>query len=267
MDHAGSTLRGCFGHALRALGCCGATDENHAADCLYQAIFKPTRPPHVAPRFGDIPPAFVITPPPPLPGGMQPFEFEMTLLRPAAANRDLVMASWVLAGQRGFDPGAVPAVIRPVGELSLPQPPSGDILRLALRSPLYLKQAGTSLSAERLNAAELVSALSRRLALLSQLHELLPDAVQPDDWIACADAMELRAQTRPAAYNRFSHRQGRIMPLQGLLGGLTLEGVRDLGLRDAFALGQWLHIGAKTSQGLGAYALVDADAGPFDARA
>ena len=247
-------LRGGFGHALQALGCCGRPDD-HAPDCPYRAIFKPVRPAHVASRFGDVPPAFVITPPAPLRGGTSPFVFETTLLGPAAAHRDLVMASWVLAGQGGLGPGAIPAVIRPVGELPLPVAPEGETLSLRLRSPLYIKHARTALQADQLSARELLAALSGRLALLHQMHDLLPDAVVPEAWIQQAGSMELRGDTRHVAYSRYSQRQRQAMPLQGLLGILTLDGVKDAGLRDALALGQWLHIGAKTSQGLGAYVL------------
>ena len=54
-------------------------------------------------------------------------------------------------------------------------------------------------------------------------------------------------------YARYSNRQGQPIPMEGITGTLRLEGPMGDGLRDAFALGQWLHLGGKAPLGQGGY--------------
>lgn len=261
VEHLGSLLRGCLGHALRALAC-RCPGDNHADHCQYQNIFKPPHPAHLAERYGDIPPAFVITPPPAWDGGQQGFRFGFTLFGPALAQRELLLGAWQLAGRSGFDPGKVRAVIRLVAAQRLPALPAQRAwLELELLSPLFLKRGGEPLPAAQLRAHDVVLALARRLRLLDQLHNLLPAEADPRIWVEQSASLRLHLQAAEVNYRRYSNRQHRSMPLQGITGHLHLKGPVSPGLADAFALGQWLHLGGKTSLGLGAYRLLEESTG------
>lgn len=261
VEHLGSLLRGCLGHALRALAC-RCSGDHHADHCQYQHIFKPPHPVHLAERYGDIPPSFVITPPAAWDGGLQGFRFGFTLLGPALAQRELLLEAWQLAGRSGFDPGKVHADIQLAAVQKLPMVSSQRAwLELELLSPLFLKRAGEPLPAAQLRAHDVVLALSRRLRLLDQLYNLLPAEADPRIWVEQAASLRLQLRATEVNYRRYSNRQHRSMPLQGITGRLRLQGLVSPGLADAFALGQWLHLGGKTSLGLGAYRLVEDSTG------
>lgn len=252
IEHAGSMLHGIFGHALLRLACrCPA--GRHAPGCTYQAVFKPRRPVNLPDGFNDIPPTYVITPPGCIEGA-RPFAFSLTLLGKALEHQEMILRAWKLAGQAGLDPGRVRAEIRLVARQPLPRAmPRTDGMMLELTSPLHLKRRGQPLCAGELEAKDLVIALTRRLRLLDAVHGLLPACARVDGWEPQADGLRLKADATDMRYARYSNRQGQPIPMEGITGTLRLEGPMGDGLRDAFALGQWLHLGGKAPLGQGGY--------------
>lgn len=255
VEHPGSMLRGGFGHALKCLAC-SCSGDGHLPGCLYQKIFDPTQHPSGSDRFRDPPPAFVITPPPVGGDNRRGFKFWMTLIGSTAESQALILASWQLAARNGFGPGQSRATILLDGTESLPRSASAATsLALEFTSPLYLKRKGRALDPGKLKPEDLVASLARRITLVNtQLDSPIgpPDA---QSWISTAKGLSLRSDLSPVRFSRYSNRQGSPMPLEGVVGKVWLDGTMPPGLIDGFLLGQWLHLGGKTSLGLGGYRL------------
>lgn len=255
VEHPGSMLRGGFGHALKSLAC-SCPGEDHLPDCLYQRLFEPPPPPSGPDRFRDPPPAFVITPPPVGQDNRGGFKFWMTLIGSATGNLALILASWQLAGMNGFGPGQTRATIMLDGTEVLPRSTgAAKSLAIEFTSPLFLKRNGRALDPAQLKPEDLVASLARRIALVNA--QLDPPIETPDaqSWITMARELSLRSDLSPVRFSRYSNRQGGSMPLGGVVGRVWLEGGLGAGLVDGFLLGQWLHLGGKTSLGLGGYRL------------
>lgn len=265
IEHCGSLLRGAFGHALRALACrCAA--PAHQPGCVYQQIFEPSPPADWPLRYSDCPPAYVITPPSASEARRQQLDFAVTLLGPSLAQRALVWQAWQQAASLGLGAAQVPARLQALGhEPRLPASPTGPSLRLQLTSPLLIKRKlpgqahSQPLRPEQLGLADLLIALHRRLELTHQLYGV-PATPLPalEEWLALVPSLRFAAQLHEHHYARHSNRQQQRMPLYGLSGEIKLGGQIPPSLRNALALGQWLHIGGKTALGLGGYRLMAA---------
>lgn len=253
--HLGTMLRGALGHALRELACRCASPAHHT-DCLYQQIFEPVPPNHGPTRFSSPPPAFVLTPPAMGLEARHGFEFRLTLLGPSIRHPSLVLAAFKHAGRQGLGAGKVGARIHLMAQESLPTPmPRPDGFAITFTSPVFLKHQGKPMAAERVQLADIVSALWRRLDLLRQLHGVHPSLPPLEQWLADSAPLDMTARLERAQFHRYSNKQKQKVPTEGLIGQLRVRGAVSPSLLQAFTLGQWLHIGGKTSLGLGAYQL------------
>lgn len=134
-EHAGSMLRGAFGHALKAIAC-HCPLERHRPACVYQQIFEPQPPADWPSRYRDCPPAFVLTPPPAHAGAHPDLHFAITLLGPAVVHCELVWAAWLQAAQSGLGGARIPAGIRRAQLLTQP-PLRRSAHRCACASPAH----------------------------------------------------------------------------------------------------------------------------------
>lgn len=258
IPHTGSMLRGILGHALRARTC-HCQGNGHQSDCLYQQLFKPIPAAGTNSRFSDIPPPFVITPSGLYPGGGAPLRFHFTFWGAALFHRDLLAECWQQAGQTGLDPGRVPADCRIYRQNpALPTPPAGPTIGLRFTSPLLVKRRGAALAANQIGALDIFHALARRMTLLQAIYRI-PTGDLPTDWISLAEKCQVHSSLQQVRYQRYSNRQQQAIPLEGAVGTLWLHGPIPDGVRQAMAIGQWLHIGGKTALGMGAYQLLDPD--------
>lgn len=262
VEHAGSMLRGAFGHALKALACaCGG--EPHIPGCHYQQIFEPLPPIDWPSRYRDCPPAYVLTPPAAESYSRTQLDFDFTLLGPSLAQRALVWEAWLHAAQRGLGNRRIPARLHAVAHSTQPTALlASQQVRLQLTSPLLLKrkQAGQSrsepLGPRALGVGDLLIALHRRLNLTQRLYGVPATPLPPlEQWLALGDSLDLQASLQETHFSRHSNRQQQHMPLYGLSGTIDLRGPLDPTLLAALTLGQWLHIGGKTALGLGGYKL------------
>lgn len=266
LPHLGSTLRGMFGHGLLATACCG--QQPHSADCRYVGIFEP-RPPHGWPkRFSDCPPAFVITPPPFGSAlGQRHFRFGMTLMGVTSAESELVLTAWQHAATHGLGVERVGAKITvSQRETRLPVFGRGSLLCWRFETPVLLKHKQPGARARQLSAGEvdlaaLLHALHRRLELTHRLYGVPALPLAPlSTWLAQAEQLECQTFLEDVHFSRHSNRQGRNMPLSGVIGRVFVHGSLSEDLLQALVLGQWLHIGGKTSFGLGGYSIQFVDA-------
>lgn len=263
VEHPGSMLRGAFGHALRKLACTCGAGADHEPTCLYLQIFDPQPSRDLPGRFRDVPPAFVITPPHHGVGNPRGFTFWMTLLGPALQHQELILASLREAGSTGLGPKLSTARIdREAVEDLPPIHYDANEWLLQLTSPMFLKRNGRPISLGSLEPQDLPIALHRRLALVDSLYPLGIRLPPVAEWIAEASTWSLKKMLDEVRFSRYSSRQNASMPLQGIRGSILIEHQISRELLEGLSLGQWLHLGGKTSQGLGAYRLTSVDHTP-----
>lgn len=149
-----------------------------------------------------------------------------------------------------------PAAIIATAPAAPTPPPCPDAVTLTLRTPLRLRCNNQYLNAENFSFRPFFTTLTRRISMLAALSDT---ALPERDFAALAAAAEaVRVEHGPLqwqAWNRYSARQNRNIPMGGLTGTLTLAG--DLTpLWPWLWVGQWTHVGKGTVMGNGGYSLV-----------
>lgn len=279
-DFAGSALRGAFGHALRRAACVTGLPDCKACPlyrrCAYPAIFEPPPPVRAHRIYSNVPPPYVIEPPEPGPLALAPcaeFRFGLVLVGPAICQLPLIAGAFRHA-LRDIERGSVSlqSIALETGELALdlaagtaarrspqpvPIPPVPSDLaqaRLDFSTPFALARNGKELAPADMTARDLLMALVRRVAELSESH-LGQDLAADFHGLAEAAAnIEMTLDFHQFRFTRHSSRQNRAMPMRGSLGNATLHG--ELAPFWPFLyLGQWLHVGKKCVFGFGRYTL------------
>lgn len=284
--YSGSMLRGAFGRALRKTVCVTRGDDCKTCllyrQCVYPKIFETPPPPASQfQHFSEIPNAFVIEPPPMGRQQLQPgdgFSFNLVLIGRAITDLPIVIHAWQTALKAGlgaahaqaelthivFEPGQpveqiiyTPAAdnrLLPTPAFAPPPLPATDNLSLHLQTPLRIKHQGKVLSTA-LRGKDFLLALVRRHYLLQEFHT--PDYQPPDfkTLATQAEAIEASHQLAWSQWERYSHRQQQKMTFGGVIGSLHLRGNLAPFL-PLLQQGQWLHIGNKTTFGMGRYSLL-----------
>ena len=292
-EYAGSLLRGQFGAALRNVACMTRQPTCPGCPllqtCPYTRIFEAQPPPkgqHALQDFSQIPNPYVMEPPTPgarmLAAGDR-LEFSMVLIGHALGQLALIVFALQRALSQGLTRQRVPAELQRVdwldeagiahqiwahtqptlaahpGTLEVPAAPNGiDNITLHIRTPLRLQNQGHPLGVAQLSPRALVAALTRRTALLMELH------AGQSGWGEAARQIthtsESLTDTRDLRWfdwTRYSSRQQQEMTLGGVLGRWTLHGGADA-LAEIWPwlwLGQWLHVGKNATMGMGGYSL------------
>ncbi|WP_310384013.1 CRISPR system precrRNA processing endoribonuclease RAMP protein Cas6 [Roseateles sp.] len=265
-EYAGSALRGILGHELRALACVTGAPSCDARPlrqtCAYTEVFEGVAPADAERTYSNIPNGFVLAAP--LHSAAQPlqrgdhFEFKLTLIGRARRHAPLVRQALArgMAQRLGAWGGGLTllsSAAEPVPAATLP--PDARRLRIELLTPLYLKRQGEPLRPQQLQARDFLNALIRRVGDLLALQ-----LGQGPAWREPASALRQAAEAIQAhnadlrwhSIKRWSNRQHSEMQLCGLLGSFELSGPWQP-LAELLQLGQTLHIGGKTSFGLGRY--------------
>ncbi len=286
-EYAGSALRGAFGHALKRVACVTGLPECSACplyrSCPYPAIFESPPPLDYARRtMLNVPHPFVVEPPAwgerDFPKGST-LSFGVVLIGPALQHLPLVLMAWRRALQLGLGPQQGTARFERVfvehmtepllaesgaplhahaKQLPLPLPESAPAaITLNFETPLRLQRRGQLLGLGKLTAHDLLMALLRRVANLTELQ--LGGRLDVDFAALNAQAGTISdtRQLQWRDWTRQSNRQHQRMVLGGAVGRWTLHG--DLRpFWPLLHLGQWLHIGKNATFGLGRYHLEDA---------
>ena len=281
--YSGSLLRGVFGRSLRHISC--MTKMKTCADCAlyrscpYPAIFE-TPPPlqHNLQKFSQIPSPYLIEPPP-LGGKIyktgETISFSMVLIGTAISQLPLIIFAWQRAFALGVGKynsiarlinvqlaGQSPSVIYDVQQnnavqahqaLTLPAIKPTNRLTLQLITPLHLQKQGKVL-ADDLTAKDLLMALVRRYYLLQEFHGQNYQAPDFSQLAEHAQAINCEKNLTWCHLQRYSSRQQQKMRFDGVLGSINLTGELAPFL-PMLQAGQWLHIGNKTSFGMGHYSL------------
>jgi hypothetical protein len=284
--YSGSMLRGAFGRALRKSACVTGMNDCKACllyrQCAYPKIFETPLPRHSNfQQFSQIPNAFVIEPPPmgsrQLASG-EHFSFNLVLIGRAVADLPILIHAWQMALKAGlgtrharaelievvFEPGQTIEQSIYRGETPnqlLPKPtftpeplPATDMLSLRLETPLRIKHQGKVLSSA-LRGRDFLIALVRRYYLLQEFHASDYQPPNFQDLALRAEKIQASHQLHWCEWERYSNRQQQKMTFGGVLGSITLNG--DLSEFLPLLLhGQWLHVGSKTTFGMGRYTVM-----------
>jgi len=284
--YSGSLLRGVFGHALRRLSCmtkmkeCPACPLYHS--CPYTTVFE--RPPpahHPLQAFSQIPNPYLIEPPP-LGGKVyqagEVFSFSMVLIGPSITQLPLIIFAWQQAFALGVGKNNSTARLASValstatnqsqviyGEQTdyriqahdTPMPlalTDQYAVTLHFTTPLHIQKKGKVL-AENMTAKDFLMALMRRHYLLCEFYG--SDYQAPDFSQLAEQALTIKGRTQFnwCQWQRYSNRQQQKMRIDGVLGQLTLSG-NLLAFLPMLQAGQWLHVGNKTTFGMGKYQLI-----------
>ncbi|MGH7390864.1 MAG: CRISPR system precrRNA processing endoribonuclease RAMP protein Cas6 [Candidatus Rokuibacteriota bacterium] len=283
--YLGSTLRGAFGRAFRALCCPGRDGEPCPVpgSCPYHLVFETSPPPGAdALRTHDeIPRPFVIAPPPAsapaYPAGSE-VAFDLTLIGRAreffphfvvtlrevdrigrgrrAVTLRRMAATHPLTGAAEPVYDSVDNLVRP-HDLSVTLADCfdvacpGDAARISFVTQTRLKHEGGF--ARRPEFHVFFRRLLGRLSSLARFHGPGPLDLDFRDLIERARSVALeRDETRWTVWSRYSGRQDRRMEWEGLTGTVVYRG--DLKPFWPYVLfGQWAHVGSNTTFGLGGY--------------
>lgn len=282
--YSGSLLRGVFGHALRKVSC--MTQLKVCAECPlyrtcpYTTVFEMPPPlQHNLQNFSQIPNPYLIEPPPM--GGKvyqagEALSFSMVLIGPAIAQLPLIIFAWQQAFALGvgkyrstarlLDVALIdaqnrrrlvydPQIHQSVQAHALPELPAlaqqQGTVTLDFLTPLHIQKQGKVL-AENMTAKDFLMALIRRHYLLHEFYGRGYQAPQFSQLAEQAQAIRSQSQFKWCRWQRYSNRQQQKMRFDGVLGQITLSGDLQPFLATLHA-GQWLHIGNKTTFGMGRY--------------
>lgn len=266
--------RSVFGKTLRETVC--VTGQSLCADCLlrkrcaYPRWFEPAAPQSPAPLgVSDSPPMpYTLFVPP-----SEATSFEITVFGAAAlADSALMVAVIERAAKRGIGKSrrslrlvsakaflsseATPFLPDGFTANPLPAPVSsvGNRVSIALRSPLRLQVKGNMLTENSFSAAEFTRAVLRRITLLHWAYGI---ASLPPVPLAATEGVSLASdQLLWQAGERYSARQEKLIPLDGLVGTFALTGSGVSSLMPWLEIGQWTQTGKATTQGLGQFGLI-----------
>jgi hypothetical protein len=235
----GSTLHGAVAAALKRRCCPPGCAARHAErPCAYARLLEPPPAPRgVPPRLAAMAPLpFVLRPPAPGPARVlrdgEPLDFALALIGRAGDESGAVMAAVEEAGRRGLGRGRGRLALARVAIERGPLAPAAAGGRVTVRTvtPLRLYERGKLVREPGL--AELAAAAARRLEALDAFHGAAAMSVAEEtlqDVLAGA-AVE-RAAWAPFHVTRFSSRQDRRHPMDGVTGECTVTGAsRDLAL-------------------------------------
>ena len=264
--YKGSALHGGFGHALKKI-----------APSYYRILFQPG-------KTGDNPKPFVLLPPLDTAKSYQPgdaFSFELTLFGNAVAHFSICHAALEYLGRNmGFGNNRGRYTVEDI-ETALPATSSRDdnsmpgvngleiaagrtlsdnSITLHLPTRLRLKADGRLIR----NSPPFKIFLARLIGRLNTLATCycgskIAEHDLRDHLLELAENIQLIQNN--AAWKdlpRFSGRQQQWMKFGGLLGAITYEGDFEPFL-PVLALGEWTHVGGKTSFGLGKYVIDNRD--------
>lgn len=282
---AGNVWRGAFGHALRELACLTSAAScdgcGRRAECAYAYLFEtpPAANAALMRLYPNAPHPFVLRE---LAGaGAGRAVLLLTLVGKARGMLALVVEALRLAAQdsrngRGIGGEQLQlretqqeiglasdswlridgerGLLRPVEvqQAATPMPLLSDI-RLRFITPLRVKREGKTLTASSLDFAAFFGTLMRRISMLQAFHT--EQALQAPFAELAARSREvlMRSQWQAAEQRRFSNKQKRAMPMDGLLGFLELAAADAQAFWPFLWLGQFVHVGSAATMGLGAY--------------
>jgi len=130
----------------------------------------------------------------------------------------------------------------------------GKLFIASYLTPLRIQQKKQILS-DTMTAKDFLIALVRRYYLLDEFYG--HDYQAPNFTLLSEAAMKVVCinDFEPYQWQRYSTRQKQAMTFNGVLGTLRLSGELSVFL-PLLVLGQWIHVGSKTTFGMGHYEII-----------
>lgn len=281
--YAGSTFRGIFGHALKAIACelperdtCKECPLRQA--CTYSRLFEPAPAPQAL--FANEPPPVPYIIEPPTGGDYAPGQtlvFHVILLGEAIPLLPWVLSAFRRGLQNGFgDRHLGSADIEHVADclpephnegavaknLSLPTTTMPFDATLAFVTPVRLQQQGRPIAPEQATPAVVLPSLVWRVLQLQSCHTGFPASRETGkQWLEGIEGLPWAGSLSPQSLGRRSQRQQAFMEFDVLSGSWQVYGLPPHWLPLLY-LGQWVHVGRGASFGLGQYVLNTSHATP-----
>ncbi len=246
-EYKGSTFHGGFGRAL------------YAISPSWSVYF-------LAPKSDAgyaLPPPYVLSPPLDEKTSYEAgecFSLNLTLFGEANQHHALVQAAVEYLGMQlgiGYRRGKYSVHEIACSKLSKTELASTQTrqIKLQLTTRLRLKY-NNRLSRQAPDFQQLISRLAGRIKSLEHAYAGTTDSLLPKFNLHQTDQIKYQDHTNWDEWDRFSSRQKTWMKFGGLLGDITYQG--DLQpFMPLLRLGEWTHIGGKTSFGLGKYQLTE----------
>jgi len=289
-EYKGSTFRGGLGHALKQVWCmrphgrvCDKCQNEKL--CAYSYIFETPKSfgGQTAMHTPNLPHPFVLLPPLQeqrliMPG--ESFSFQLTLFGSAIHLVESFVVAFERLGEIGIGkgqgkfhlakvtnsdgslvyapeepPGSGEVVVRNYEEfVAAAQPWEADLLSLRFLTPTHLLHHG------RLAEPTFEIFLRRLLGRASELAKIHGDQPWELDYRGIIDSAVaavhlVKKQLQWQDWERYSNRKEQRMKFRGFVGTVTYQGELKP-LLPLIMLGQYLHIGNKTSFGMGKYEIL-----------
>ncbi len=246
--YKGSTFHGGFGHALMKI-----------SPTWYRYFFEPNTNSN-----GDWPKPFIILPPldelERYPKGHQ-FHCELTMFGEATQHYAIAQAAIEYLGMEmglGYEQGKYKIIdISKSQPTFQPSPSTSNSQLITLHLPTRLRlKANNRLYKQTPDFQLLMTRLLGRLKTLEKAYaEQTIDMNTYQELISKSQNIKIKSNTiQWDDWDRFSGRQKKWMKFGGLMGDVSYTGELQP-FMEYLKLGEWLHIGGKTSFGLGKYEL------------
>ncbi len=264
--YLGSSLRGVLGHALRAKLCL-PFHRSPCADpnCVYTELFEPRGAPETGLRsWSDVPRPFVIEAPVEDISNVQPDQrlgFDILLFGTARGRREEVTEAMGQGLAEGLGQDRVSFDVEEM--LSIDEAVDvgghrdGQDVRVVFPLPTRIQADGKLQT--QMSCGLVVRALLERLsALLCVYHGGMPE-LDFKEIVKEANCVPLVASTlKLQRLARHSNRQGKLIPLDGMVGDLVLGGGAVLdAVWPLLRAGQVVHVGKGSVYGLGRIVATD----------
>lgn len=243
-NYKGSTFHGGFGHALMKI-----------SPIWYRYFFQPGYEKNVS-----WPKPFVILPPlddlETYPKGYQ-FHFDLTLFGEATQHYAIVQAAIEYLGLQmgiGYEQGKYKII--DITHTKPDQQPHNTPQQITLHIPTRLRlKSNNHLHKETPDFSLIMARLLGRLKTLEKAY--MDKETENNHYELIAQARQISINHSKLEWNdwdRFSGSQKKWMKFGGLMGNVSYKGELQP-FMEVLKLGEWLHIGGKTSFGLGKYEL------------
>ncbi len=277
----GSTFRGKFGHTLKHTICIMSHRDCERCEirqkCAYTFIFKARNE-----RGEEIAPPFIIEPP--LTGKQfflkgEPLHLGLTLIGKAIEYLPYFVYTFIRMGQEGIGRDRGRYELKAVRSVSLSgqkvdiydprnQSLSNNIeiidldqlktqlmpqITLHFLTPTQIKKDGRM--AQEIDMEILLSAILRRYHRLKHYYTDEKKEKFEIDWELAKQIKIVHQELKPMRFKRFSNRQKRPVPIEGVTGKVTFAG-NLTPFYPWLKIGEYLHVGKGAVFGLGWYKVV-----------
>ncbi len=261
-ENSGSTLRGGFGNALKAV-CCNiprtpCPECTLFRVCAYPYIFETPHPINKTrmAKGKAVPRPFVIEPPLGEKLTYEPGEkmtIGLILIGKAVSYLPYFIRAFEVLGERGIGMGRGNFKIKEVQPLQLDQKPVTECRKITVRFLTPTRIVVKGRPSEAIDFALLFRTLLRRIENLRYFHGTNQEEIVPLKIPSHIE--EIRVVSRNLRWvdkERYSRRQGQSIPQGGFVGEIVFEG--DLtSFLPFLKLGEGVHVGKGATFGMGRY--------------